>query len=116
LDRIRDFSIKYVSNIVRTLKSVETKLKFVVLAQDHKPSLTVSLSPDTRIVGSGGHPIKLKQLPPRATVSLSGNLNDRTSSIFDVDAIRLTGGRQTISHARRAPRRMKTAAPLGLFS
>jgi phospholipase C len=87
LDRIQDLNVQYVSKIAGTVGAVDTKNLSLVVSRPKKPSVTVRVAHTTRIIGSSGHPLKFKQIHPGAAVSMAGDLNTRTNSMFDLTRI-----------------------------
>lgn len=92
LDRLRDFSIKYAAKIVGSVRSVDVKNMWILVAQHHQPAVRVFVQPGTHIVNHAGHRIKFAQLQPGSTVSVTGYLNTRTNYVVDAKLLRLLHG------------------------
>jgi phospholipase C len=92
LDRIQDLNVKFVPKMVGSLGAVNTKQATLVVSRAPKRPVTVHLTRSTPIVNSSGHAVKLKQLRPGSTISIGGDLNTRTFSMFDLTHVQLKGG------------------------
>jgi phospholipase C len=92
LDRLQDLNVKYVSKFVGSIGSVDIKHSSLLISWAKKPTVTVLVSPGTRILSSSGHPLKLSQLKPGLTVAMRGDLNTRTYSMFDLTHVQVKGG------------------------
>ena len=92
MDRIQDLNVKYEPKITGSVAVIDSKHLSLTISRPKKPLVTVRVTHSTHILSPSGKAVPFTQLKPGTTVSVGGDLNTRTNTMFDISRVLLKGG------------------------